>query len=260
MTTPGTRVGVANAGFWGIPVRPNAPLRVSFWAKATAGTGPLTVDVESTDGRIAQGPRQSVTLTPQWKKYQFTLAQAYVKAGADNRFVLALNAPGTVWLTQVSAMPPTFNNRPNGTRIDLMQKMGAMKPAFLRMPGGNYLEGNTLAGRFNWKNTIGPLDQRLGNPGTWGYRSSDGFGLLEMLEWCQDLKMEPVLAVHAGYALNREHVVAGPDLAPYVQDALDEIEYVTGGPNTKWGAVRVKKRPSCAVPAGLCGSWQRGHV
>lgn len=238
VTKSGTRVGVANTGFWGIPVRANAPLRVSFWAKATAGTGPLTVDVESSDGKVAQGPRRSVTLTPAWKKYQFTLAQAY-GTGADNRFVLAVNAPGTVWLTQVSAMPPTFNNRPNGTRIDLMQKLGEMQPAFLRMPGGNYLEGNTLAGRFNWKNTIGPVDGRLGNPGTWGYRSSDGFGLLEMLEWCQDLKMETVLAVHAGYALNREHVVAGPGLAPYVQDALDEIEYVTGGPNTTWGARRV---------------------
>lgn len=239
VTKAGTRVGVANEGFWGISVRPNAPLHVSFWAKAAPGTGPLTVDVETADGRYAQGPARSVTLTPAWKKYEMTLPQAYVKAGADNRFVMTLRTPGTVWLTQVSAMPPTFNTRPNGTRIDLMQKMGAMQLSFLRMPGGNYLEGNTLAGRFNWKNTIGPVDGRKGNPGTWGYRSSDGFGLLEMLEWCQDLKMEPLLAVHAGFALNHEHVAAGPGLAPYVQDALDEIEYVTGGPNTKWGARRV---------------------
>ena len=247
VTQAGTRVGVANEGFWGVPVRPNAPLRVSFWAKATAGTGPLTVDVESRDGKVAQGPRRSVALTPQWKKYTLTLPQAY-GTGADNRFVMTLGTPGTVWLTQVSVMPPTFNNRPNGTRIDLMQKLGGMQPAFLRMPGGNYLEGNTLAGRFHWKNTIGPVDQRLGNPGTWGYRSSDGFGLLEMLEWCQDLHMEPVLAVHAGYALNREHVVAGPELTPYVQDALDEIEYVTGGPNTKWGAVRVQNGHPAPFP------------
>jgi len=74
----------------------------------------------------------------------------------------------------------------------------------------------------------------------WGYRSSDGMGLLEYLEWCQDLKIEPVLAVYAGYSLEQEHVDPGPALEPYVQDALDEIEYVTGDTNTKWGAERAK--------------------
>jgi len=239
--TEGHAVGAANSGYWGIPVkRSPTTLRVSYWAKATPGINLLTVGVQTSNGLQSQGSPRSVPVTSQWKKYTTTLSQNYASTGADNRFVIYARRPGTVWVTQVSLMPPTFNNRPNGTRIDLMQKMGAMKPAFLRLPGGNYLEGNTLAGRFNWKNSIGPVDGRLGNPGTWGYRSSDGFGLLEMLEWCEDLKMEPLLAVHAGYALNREHVVAGPELAPYVQDALDEIEYVTGGPNTKWGAVRVQ--------------------
>ncbi len=74
----------------------------------------------------------------------------------------------------------------------------------------------------------------------WGYRSTDGMGLLEFLEWCEDLKMKPVLAVYAGYSLHGEHVNPGAGPGPYVQDALDEIEYVTGGTDTKWGAERAK--------------------
>ena len=119
-----------------------------------------------------------------------------------------------------------------------MRKMAALEPSFLRMPGGNYLEGNTIPERFQWKQTIGPIEQRPGHQGTWGYRSDDGLGLLEFLEWCEDLHMQPLLAVWAGYALNGTHVNPGADLAPYVQDALDEIQYVTGGTNTTWGAQR----------------------
>jgi len=118
--------------------------------------------------------------------------------------------------------------------------MAAMHPTFLRMPGGNYLEGDTVKERFDWKKTIGPWTDRPTHNGPWKYRSSDGMGLLEFLQWCEDLKVEPVLAVYAGYSLQKEIVKAGPDLEPYVQDALDEIEYVTGATTTKWGAVRAQ--------------------
>ena len=119
-----------------------------------------------------------------------------------------------------------------------MQKMANFSPTFLRLPGGNYLEGNTIAQRFQWKQTIGPLTQRPGHESPWGYRSSDGMGLLEFLEWCEDLGIQPVLAVYAGYSLDGEYVAAGAGLDPYVQDALDEIQYVTGDATTTWGAQR----------------------
>jgi alpha-N-arabinofuranosidase len=115
-----------------------------------------------------------------------------------------------------------------------------MRPAFLRFPGGNYLEGDHIPERYEWKKTIGPLANRPTHPSPWRYISSDGMGLLEFLEWCEDLKMEPLLAVYGGYSMQQEHVNPGPDLDPYVQDALDEIEYVTGGADTKWGAVRAE--------------------
>jgi alpha-N-arabinofuranosidase len=145
-----------------------------------------------------------------------------------------------LWLELVSLFPPTYHDRPNGNRVDLMEKLAAMHPKFLRFPGGNYLEGNHIAERFNWKQTVGPMVNRPTHIGPWGYHSSDGMGLQEFLNWCEDLKMEPVLAVYAGYSLSQEHVNPGPDLEPYVQDALDEIEYVTGGLDTKWGKVRAE--------------------
>jgi alpha-L-arabinofuranosidase len=67
-----------------------------------------------------------------------------------------------------------------------MEKLAAMKPAFLRLPGGNYLEGKTIDQRFEWKNTVGPIEQRPGHESPWGYRSDDGLGLLEFAEWCEE--------------------------------------------------------------------------
>ena len=121
-----------------------------------------------------------------------------------------------------------------------MQMMADMHPKFLRMPGGNFLEGNNLADAYDWKKTIGPIVDRAGHNGSWFYSSSDGVGLLDYLTWCDDLHIEPVLAVNAGYALDHTHVNPGPDLAPLVQSALDEVEYVTGDTSTHWGAVRAK--------------------
>jgi alpha-L-arabinofuranosidase len=235
-----SRVGVANDGYWGIPVMPRTTYRASLWAKAAAGfSGPLTLDIESSDGKTVYASAQVPKITTEWAKYTVLLKTASVQPTEKGRFVISTNSSGTFWINQVSLFRPTYNNRPNGNRIDLMEKLLALKPAFLRMPGGNYLEGITLEQRFEWKKTLGPIEQRPGHVGTWGYRSDDGLGLLEFLQWCEDLRMQPVLAVHAGYALNVTHINPGPDLVPYVQDALDEIQYVTGGPDTPWGARRV---------------------
>ena len=166
---------------------------------------------------------------------------ANAKASADNRLVLSANKAGTVWFGFVSLFPPTFKNRANGNRADIMQLLADMKPGFLRFPGGNYLEGNTIQTRFDWKKTIGDVARRPGHmDDAWRYWSSDGMGLLDFLNWCEDLNMEPLLAVYAGYSLRQERVKFGADLNPYVQDALDEIEYVTGAATTTWGARRAK--------------------
>ena len=173
-------------------------------------------------------------------RYELTLKTGKVAATAKARYVLTIAQPGTVWFSLVSLFPPTWGNQPNGFRKDIMQMLVDFKPEFLRFPGGNFLEGDTVDRRFDWKQTIGPIDQRPGHRGPWSYRSTDGLGLLEFLEWCEDMGAEPVLAVYAGYNLNGSHINAGADLQPYVQDALDEIQYVTGDTSTKWGAQRAK--------------------
>jgi len=154
---------------------------------------------------------------------------------------MSTHSRGTIWLSLVSLFPPTYKNRPNGNRPDIMELLAAMKPSFLRFPGGNYVEGPNYENRFNWKATIGPLEQRPTHMSPWRYRSSDGMGVLEFLEWTEDLNMEPILAVYAGLHIDRgANIITGEALKPHVQDALDEIEYITGSTSTTWGARRAK--------------------
>jgi alpha-N-arabinofuranosidase len=231
--------GIGNNGYWGMAVRPSTTYSGSFYA-STQGVGPATLKlIDDATGRAVAQAKMDTT-DGAWRQYKFSMTTGpEVVAGEANHFTLTFHHPGTALLQLISLMPPTYHDRANGNRPDLMTLMAAMHPSFLRLPGGNYLEGNTIKDRFDWKSTIGPLVDRPTHQSPWGYRSTDGMGLLEFLEWCEDLKMDPLLAVYAGYSLRGEHVV-GAELEPYLQDALDEIEYVTGGTDTKWGAERAK--------------------
>ena len=186
-----------------------------------------------------------------WQKYEVTLTTGNIEPSKNNRLEISttqprsfwaklFGRPATIWFQQVSLMPPTYKDRANGNRTDLSQLLDDAHPKFLRFPGGNYVEGDYFNEHFNWKQTIGPLEQRPGHRSCWGYWSTDGFGLPEFLGWCQDLNMEPVLAVFAGYTLKHDYIPAGPKLEPYVEEALEEIEYITGDASTKWGAQRIK--------------------
>ncbi|MFE2212154.1 alpha-L-arabinofuranosidase C-terminal domain-containing protein [Streptomyces canus] len=244
-TGAASRAGVANDGFWGIPVRPRTTYTARLFAKASRRIGPLTVSIESADGGTVYASARIPRIGTEFadRPYELTLRTgAGAPVTGDARLTVTTADPiaagETLWLQHVSLFPPTYNNRPNGLRIDLMEKLVALKPKFLRFPGGNFLEGNTIATRFNWKNTIGPVWERPGHmDDAWGYWSTDGLGVLEYLQWVEDMKAQPVLAVFAGYALKGEHVT-GDALKPYIQDALDEIEYVTGPVTSTWGARR----------------------
>ncbi len=239
--SPGNEAGLSNAGYWGMAVRPGTQYRGSFYAKVSdAMVGPVTARLISDDTGKILAEAHVPLHDGDWSRYEYTLATASLTPSSKNHLQLLMAHPGTVWLQEVSLFPPTFHDRPNGNRPDLMERMAALHPRFLRLPGGNYLEGDTLRDWYNWKETIGPLVDRPGHQAPWTYWSTDGMGLLEFLEWCQDLKIEPLLAVYAGYALHGNHVNPGSDLQPYVQSALDEVEYVTGDVHTKWGAERAK--------------------
>ncbi len=236
----GQRVGVANDGYWGIPVLPRTLYRGSFYAMASSDfRGPLTVSIESNSGQTIYAHATVSKVSTTWKQYSFAFTTGNVAPSETNHFVISAGHTGTVWFNLVSLFPPTWNNRANGLRPDLMSLLNNMHPSFLRFPGGNFLEGLTTADYFNWKQTIGPLSQRPGHNDPWGYYSSDGLGLLEYLEWCEDLHISPVLAVYAGYALNGTHIPVGtPQFNALVQDAVDEVQYATGSINTKWGKIR----------------------
>lgn len=226
----GGRVGVANDGFWGIPVKPNTTYRASFYAKGT-GNGPLAIAIESSDGKTTLAKGEVKGVTPQWKKYTVTLTTGKVAPSLNNRFIISTGQSGTTYLSFVSLFPPTYKNRDNGNRTDLMNLMADMKPGFLRFPGGNYVD----PGHYEWKKTLGPLENRPLGRREWGYPTSSGLGLVEFLHWCDELKMEPLLAVTDG----RPWLPPDGDVTPLVQDALDEIEYLTGDASTTWGARRI---------------------
>jgi alpha-N-arabinofuranosidase len=233
--------GVANIGYWGIPVQPETSYRASIFAKADANiSGPVSLSIASEDGSQIYATTAISGLTTDWKKFEVTLQTGRVIPTAKARFAITLDQPETIWLGMVSLFPPTWNDQANGFRKDLMQMLVDLKPKFLRFPGGNYVEGGKVETRFDWKKTIGPIEERHGHPCPWGYRSTDGLGLLEFLEWCEDMKAEPVLAVYAGYSLEGMHVNPGSDLEPFVQEALEEIEYVIGDTNTTWGERRAQ--------------------
>jgi alpha-L-arabinofuranosidase len=235
-----SQAGLLNTGYWGMALRPGTTYKGSLWAKAGAEIGPVTVSLVSDHTGKAVASAELTGVGTEWKEHAFTLKTGAIEASKANHLEITVGRAGTLWLNLVSLLPPAYHDRANGNRVDLMEKLAAMHPQFLRFPGGNYLEGDRIQDRFDWKKTIGPLVDRPGHPSPWGYHSSDGLGLLEFFEWCEDLKMQPVMAVYAGYSLGGEHVNPGSDLDSYVQDALDEIEYATGSTATKWGAVRAQ--------------------
>src|ERR1700720_1048673 len=237
----GNEAGLTNPGFWGIALRPKTTYAGSFYARVDGPeVGPVTVRLVSDRTGATQAQATTDLKTGPWARYEYKLVTGEIATSSANHIEFTVAHPGNVWVQLVSVMQPTFHNRPNGNRADLMERMAAMRPHFLRLAGGNYLEGDTLEDWYNWKKTIGPLVDRPGHQSPWSYWSTDGLGLLEFLEWCEDLKIEPVLAVYAGYALKGAHVAPGKDLEPYVQSALDEVEYVTGDATTQWGAVRAR--------------------
>ncbi|HEX8465816.1 MAG TPA: alpha-L-arabinofuranosidase C-terminal domain-containing protein [Abditibacterium sp.] len=261
----GGRVGVASYGFKGVPQLPlNRPQEwlpkfekgvggigvqsgkrydLSFYARAAQGfSGPLTATLETSTGRVLA--TQTVRgLTTGWKKLSVSLRAS--ASEPDARLVISAATPGTVWLDVVSLFPrETWKGRSNGLRPDLMEKIVAMKPAFVRFPGGCYVEGDTIENRFRWKETIGDIAARPGHWNLWGYRSNDGLGYHEYLQMCEDLASEPLFVINVGMShLNgrlNAYAVPMDQMGPYVQDALDAIEYANGPVTSKWGALRAK--------------------
>jgi len=153
------RFRVINDGYWGIPVKPSTTYHASFYVQGNHPTrnrrtgnlegspfvGPLTVSLENADGSKVYARTETPAVNRHWQKFDVTLSTGpEVKPTTDGRFVISAGNPGKLWLSLVSLFPPTHKNRANGLRVDIMEKLAALKPKFIRFPGGNYVEGDTL--------------------------------------------------------------------------------------------------------------------
>lgn len=224
-----------NEGYWGMNIVPGDGYRLKFAARATDGfTGPLQVRLVGTAGTgLAQG--QIPKLSDHWEYYTLDL----VAQGGDPKAKLQLSATGkgTLFLDMVSLMPKkTWKN--HGLRVDLAESMAALHPAFLRFPGGNWVEGDDRAHMYRWKTTIGDIDARTPLWNTWGYNTTQGLGFYEYLQLCEDLGAEPLFCINDGMTLHDS--IPLDEMGPWIQDALDAIEYANGPTNSVWGALRAQ--------------------
>ena len=251
-------VGVLNEGWWGIDVRPQS-YNASFYILANPNAfnstlsginvslrSNLTDDVWATSTIPFSAQNNLSSLD--WQQHSATIDNTQMAPNSNNSFAITMNASevagNTFYVSLVSLFPPTYKGRANGIRNDLGEAVAGINPKFLRFPGGNNLEGLSIATRWKWNETIGPLINRPGRIGNWAYINTDGLGLLEYLEFCEDVGMEPLLDVYAGYSINdgsgEGQSVPEGQMDWVLQEALDEIEFVMGDTSTKYGALRAE--------------------
>ena len=262
-TSKAGRATLRNEGFWGINVEKGASYLLSLYAR-TDGTfnGPIQAALESADGTILS--KSTVVPTParEWTRYEVKLTAT----GADPKARLALSfgAPGRVWLDFVSMFPQkTWKNRPNGLRPDLAEKIAALKPGFIRWPGGCFAEGITIESRPQWKKSLGRIEDREGTYSPWGYWSTDGFGYHEFLQFSEDVGADALFVINVGVSCSfRSGTFLADEAMPgLIQDALDAIEYATGPVSSHWGALRAKNGHPRPFPLKYVeiGNEQRGE-
>jgi len=222
-----------NEGYWGMNIAKGEGYAFRFAALATNGfSGPLTVRLVGAAG--AELARDEITrLDDHWQYYSLSLAAA--DGNPQARLQLSGSGKGTLFLDMVSLLPQkTWKG--HGLRVDLAEALEALHPSFLRFPGGNWVEGDDRAHMYRWKTTIGPVDERTPLWNTWGYNTTQGLGYHEYLQLCEDLGAEPLFCINDGMSLHDS--VPLDQMGPWIQDALDAIEYANGPTNTVWGGQR----------------------
>lgn len=235
-------LGVANEGFFGIGIRQGETYQLSIYARSGDGfDGPLFARLEDSAGAACSDEVKFATLGNSWSKFEQTLTASRTESKA--RLVISAKSRGKVWLDLVSLFPQTtWKNRPNGLRPDLAQMIADLKPGFVRFPGGCVVEGGTIETAYNWKLTVGPLTSREERWGPWNYRRTQGMGLFEYFQFCEDLGAAPLYVGFCGQTCifrEREHVPM--DQMGWVRDNfLDVVEYANGSPDSKWGSLRAK--------------------
>ncbi len=258
-----TATGLQNEGYFGIGIEKDEEYRFSVWAKTVSGDA--NVEVSLVDESTMEEHQEFATAElkvsgNEWKKYELILKSPKTVQKANLR--LLLKGKNGVALEHVSLFPKhTFKDRENGMRRDLAQALYDLHPGVFRFPGGCIVEGSSLDQRYQWKNSIGPVENRPLNGNRWlstfnyrlfpDYYQSYGLGFYEYFLLSEDIGAEPLPVLNVGMACQFQnqndpsaHVVV-KDLQPYIQDCLDLIEFANGDVNTTWG----KKRAEMGHPA-----------
>ena len=247
------RTGMDNEGFFGFGLKKDADYRFSVWARAAAGNSTESIRIEFIDPTSAVLSSQNITVdSKEWKKYQVVLKSTILEPKA--RLRIFLSSKGSMDLEHVSVFPvDTWKGRENGLRKDLAQALYDLKPGVFRFPGGCIVEGTDLETRYQWKNSVGQVENRKLNENRWEYTfpnrffpdyyQSYGMGFYEFFQLSEDIGAEPLPVISCGLSCqfqnkNEEAHVHVNDLDSYVQDALDLIEFANGDVNTKWGKLR----------------------
>ena len=235
-------VCLVNEGYWGINAVQGRCYRLSFWAKTLKYQGTVKATLCSKDGSQLYAETLvsgfPVAKAKGWTKYEATLT------ANDNdplaQFALVFDGAGQVQIDMVSLFPPTFKNRENGMRPDLANMLWQLHPKFMRFPGGCFVEGQESPDNaFRWERTIGPIEEREGHWNVnWGYRTSDGLGYHEYLQWAEDLGAKPLYVVNVG--IWHGGMTPYDSIQPWIDECMNALEYANGPVTSKYGAMRAR--------------------
>jgi len=240
--------GVSNEGYRGMGVRKDETYDFSAQIRGVDGSPVLRLQLYGGDGTLLDSAGLT-NFSSGWKKYTATLHPKDTDPKA--RLAIVMDGKGIVDLDMVSLFPRhTWKNRPGGLRADMVQALADMHPGFLRFPGGCIVEGSVLSLRYQWKNTIGPVEERPLLVNRWNtefvhrptpdYYQSFGLGFYEYFQLCEDIGAQPLPILNCGMAcqFNSGELCPLDNLGPYIQDALDLIEFANGPASSTWGAKR----------------------
>jgi alpha-N-arabinofuranosidase len=244
-----TLFGISNEGFRGMGIKEDETYNFSILVRqGEQSTIMLNVELRNADGSVI-GKSEISPAGKEWKRYEVKF-KAIATANKAQLYIW-LSGTGSVDMDMISLFPEhTWKNRPGGLRADLVQKLADLKPGFLRFPGGCIVEGRDLANRYQWKKTLGEIDNRKTIISRWNqeiqgrfmpdYYQSFGLGFMEYFMTAEDIGAEPLPILNCGMAceFNTGEVVPLDQLNPYIQDALDLVEFANGDINTKWGKLR----------------------
>jgi alpha-L-arabinofuranosidase len=244
----GKDLGLINEGFRGMGVTSGENYFFSVMARQDQGAFALKVELVDSTGAVI-GASEVKNFTGDWKKYETKFACSATHPNASLR--LTLSGKGVFEIDMVSLFPEhTWKGRKNGLRADLVQKLADLKPGFLRFPGGCIVEGHELETRYQWKKTVGDVNDRKLIVNRWNtefsyrnapdYFQSYGLGFYEYFLLAEDIGAAPLPILNCGMAceFNTSELVPLDKLDPYIQDILDLIEFANGATTTKWGKLR----------------------